>query len=137
MRDRCTVSPERLIFWWISPAWTEHPYNRAEEEAAGLSRAYLFRYGAEELINWSNDENGQYEWVVLRRQQRRQPKVESPEIVEETYWYYFDKQEYRVYRREQREQESHIELVSQGDHGLAQFKPRSAIHDASKRRACG
>jgi hypothetical protein len=101
------------------PRLDRTPVNRAEEEAAGLSRAYLFRYGAEELINWSNDEHGQYEWVVLRRQQRRQLKVESPEIVEETYWYYFDKQEYRVYRREQREHASHIELVAQGAHGLA------------------
>jgi hypothetical protein len=103
------------------PRLDRTPVNRAEEEASGLSRAYLFRYGAEELINWSNDEHGQYEWVVLRRQQRRQLKVESPEIIEETYWYYFDKTEYRVYRREQHESESHVELVSQGAHGLAQM----------------
>jgi hypothetical protein len=93
--------------------------NRAEEDAAGLSRAFLIRYTAEELINWSCDENGQYEWIVLRRKQRRQPNVESAEIVEETYWYYFDKQQFRIYRREQRAEKSHTELVSQGLHGLA------------------
>src|SRR5947209_6211172 len=41
------------------------PTNRAEEDAAGLSRAYLVRFQSEELINWSTDEHGQYEWVVL------------------------------------------------------------------------
>jgi hypothetical protein len=95
------------------------PVNRAEEDAAGLSRAYLLEYKAEELINWSNDENGHYEWVVLRRRQRRQRDVERAEVVEETYWYYFDKREYRVYRKEQQGHEGQVELVAQGLHGLA------------------
>lgn len=94
--------------------------NRAEEDAAGLSRAFLVRYTAEELINWSNDENGQYEWVVLRRRQRRQTKVESGEIVDETYWYYFDKQQFRIYRREQHaDQKAPVELLSEGSHAMA------------------
>ena len=101
------------------PRLNKVPENRAEEDAIGLSRAYLLEYSAEELINWSNDENGHYEWVVLRRRQRRQPDVERAEVVEETYWYYFDKQEYRVYRREKQGSESYTELLSQGFHGLA------------------
>jgi len=94
------------------------PVNRAEEEQCGASRAYLVRYRAEELINWSNDEHGEYEWVVLKRTQRRQPSIDRPEILDETYWYYFDKQTYRVYRREERNEEADVELISQGQHGL-------------------
>lgn len=95
------------------------PTNRAEEDAAGVSRAYLIRYQAEELINWSLDEWGEYEWLVLRQSVRRQPRVESPEIADETYWHYYDKSTYRTYRRiEGAEQPAAIELIAQGQHAL-------------------
>lgn len=95
------------------------PANRAEEDAAGLSRAYLVRYQAEDLINWSLDERGEYDWVVLRQSVRRQPRIESPEIIDETYWYYFDKTSYRTYRRiEQGNQPTSIELLGYGAHSL-------------------
>lgn len=95
------------------------PANRAEEDAAGLSRAYLVRYQAEDLINWSMDERGEYDWVVLRQSVRRQPSIESPDIVEETYWYYFDKTSYRTYRRVEQEHEpAGIELIAYGAHAL-------------------
>ena len=40
--------------------------SRAEEDAAGASRAYLVDYAAEDVINWSLDEQGNFEWVVIR-----------------------------------------------------------------------
>jgi hypothetical protein len=93
--------------------------NRAEEDAAGVSRAYLIRYEVEDLTNWSVDERGEYDWVVLRQSIRRQPRVDSPEIVNETHWHYYDKSDYRTYRRIERgEQPSSIELVAQGRHAL-------------------
>ncbi len=101
------------------PRTSATPSNRAEEDATGLSRAYLVRYRAEELINWSFDETGQYEWVVLRQSARKQPRVDSPELVEETYWFYYDKSEYRTYRRiEQANQPTSIELIASGPHAL-------------------
>ncbi len=94
--------------------------NRAEEDAAGFSRAYLVRYESDDLINWSLDERGEYDWVVLRQSARRQPTVESAELIDETYWHYYDKTEYRTYRRvEGGEQPHSIELLAQGRHGLA------------------
>lgn len=93
--------------------------NRAEEDATGLSRAYLVRYQAEELINWSTDEFGDYDWVVLRQSMRRQPRVDSAETVEETYWYYYDRSEYRTYKRTEGGKEPEpIRLISQGAHAL-------------------
>lgn len=96
------------------------PSNRAEEDAAGASRAYLVHYRAEDLINWSTDECGNYDWVVLRQTFQRQPSVDSLQIVEETYWHYYDKSDYRTYRRaEGGDQPSNIELIAQGAHALA------------------
>lgn len=96
------------------------PQNRAEEDSQGISRAFLVPFEAEDLINWSCDERGDYEWVVLRRKIRRQPRVDSPDTVDETYWYYYDKQFYRTYRRIEAGEEPHsIELVAQGTHCLA------------------
>jgi hypothetical protein len=94
---------------------------RAEEDNWGLSRAFLVRFEAEELINWSHDENGDYEWVVLRQKIRRQPKVESLDCVDETHWYYFDRTNYRTYRRVEvaKQEPSPIELIAEGSHGLA------------------
>ncbi len=102
------------------PRISATPNNRAEEDAAGLSRAYLVRYQAEDLINWSTDDQGEYEWVVLRQKRQKQPRIDSPEIVEETYWLYYDKSEYRAYRRlEQTNHPSSIELIGHGPHALA------------------
>src|SRR4051794_2867681 len=39
---------------------------RAEEDALGVWRGYLVDFPAASLINWSHDERGNYEWVVLR-----------------------------------------------------------------------
>ena len=80
------------------PRGSRVPNNRAEEDATGLSRAYVVQYQSEDLINWSVDEFGEYEWIVLRQKIRRQPRVDSPEVVEETYWRYYDRSEFRTYK---------------------------------------
>ena len=101
------------------PKAEKAPSNRAEEDAAGVSRAYLVKYQAEDLINWSVDERGEYEWIVLRQEVQRQPSVESGESVDETYWRYYDKSEFRIYRRIQRQgKKSEIALVARGPHAF-------------------
>ncbi|MBV9082293.1 MAG: hypothetical protein JOZ62_06445, partial [Acidobacteriaceae bacterium] len=101
------------------PRTGERPANRAEEDAAGMSRAYLVRYEAEDLINWSVDERGDYEWVVLRHSVTKQPSVDSTELVSETYWFYYDKEEFRTYRRIEKEhQTQQPELIARGPHCL-------------------
>ncbi len=106
-----------LIDFPNSPA---KPATRAEEDLAGLSRAFLVRYEAEELINWSRNERGEYEWVVLRHKVARQPSVDDPDIVEETYWRYYDRTDFRSYRQIGNDKkDAPIELVGYGKHGLA------------------
>ena len=102
------------------PRSSATPLNRAEEDLAGLSRAFLVHYQAEEVINWSRNGRGDYEWVVLRHAVERQPAVDSPNVVKETYWNYYDRTTYRTYRSvTEQDREPLIELVAEGQHGLA------------------
>lgn len=102
------------------PMPTQQARNRAEEDAIGLSRAFLVRYSAEELINWSCDDRGDYEWVVLRTECERQLSIDSPEIVKETRWTYYDKSEYRLYKRvQQTDGTGEIVLMDRGPHAMA------------------
>jgi hypothetical protein len=105
------------------PTSAVRPANRAEEEAAGLSRAYLVHQRAENLINWSKDARGEYEWVVLRTSIKRQLAVDSSEVVEETYWAYYDRERFRTFKRvEGTETKTGICPVSEGLHCLSKCK---------------
>jgi hypothetical protein len=96
------------------------PANRAEEDAIGLSRAFLVGYQAENLINWSKDELGNYEWAVIRTNFDKQPDVSSETRVVETIWRYYDRTSYKLFRRiEGGQQNGAIEFVGEGAHALA------------------
>ena len=97
--------------------------NRAQEEAAGCSRAYLVDYSPQEVINWSYDDRQNLEWVVLRTSSLRQRTPEDGEWVRETKWMYYDKEEFKTYRRFEGKKESgRPQLTDQGRHGLAKLK---------------
>src|SRR5207253_1219295 len=74
---------------------------RGEEDATGASRAYLVEYSSEDLINWSLDERGNFDWVVLRTKSVRKDKVEDADWRVETRWAYYDKQTFRIYTETQ------------------------------------
>ncbi len=94
------------------------PANRAEEEAMGASRAHLAEYRAEDLINWSYDEQGSFEWVVLRTAALRADEA-SGGWVKDTRWAYYDKEHYRLYRADSK---GKPQAVAEGRHGLAEQK---------------
>lgn len=94
--------------------------SRAEEEAAGAARAYLVQYLPENLINWSLDSHGNFEWVVLRTKFIRKPDIGDSKWTEETTWSYYDQTQYRIYRSTTTEaHEPVVELVDQGLHSMA------------------
>ncbi len=100
--------------------------NRAEEEAAGAANAYLVSYAADEIINWSTDERGEFDWVVIRTSQLRRIRVEDAEPMVETNWHYYDRENFRSYRQISKPgmfgtstEASPVELVAEGLHGLA------------------
>jgi len=90
--------------------------NRAQEDAAGLSRAYLTDYSPEELINWSYDDRGGLDWAVIRTESLRKSKITENDWTRETRWIHYDRQNYRVYQQAQNKE---IHLVNEGPHGLA------------------
>jgi hypothetical protein len=96
----------------MTPAGT-----RGEEDASGASRAYLVDYAADDIINWSLDEYGNFEWVVIRTKQIKKDRVEDPQWRTETTWAYYDKRTYRIYM----ERNGEAALVDEGTHGLAKL----------------
>ena len=90
--------------------------NRAEEDQQGASRAYLVAYSADELINWSHDEQGHFEWVVLRTRNLKKTKIEDPSWKKQTRWVYYDKQKYTIYEQTEN---GPIESIASGQHALA------------------
>ncbi len=90
--------------------------NRAEEDAMGRSRAYLVDYSPDELINWSYDDRGGLEWVVIRTSSLKKYKVTDADWTRETRWIYYDRQHYQVY---QQLKSKEVRLVDEGLHGLA------------------
>jgi hypothetical protein len=96
-------------------AWTQ-----AEEDAQGASRAYLVGYAGDDLVNWSYDDQGQYEWVVLRTSGLRKRKIDDPVWEKQTRWVYYDKTSFRIFERADKEgNQSDVEVVAEGRHGMA------------------
>ncbi|MGA2711980.1 MAG: hypothetical protein ABSG41_02655 [Bryobacteraceae bacterium] len=96
-----------------SPALT-----RADEDESGRSRAYLVAYSADELINWSYDQQGDLEWVVIRTSLLKQDDVKTFGWKRETRWIYYDREKFEIYARRGVDQKE-IELTDQGRHGFA------------------
>ena len=95
--------------------------SRADEDASGRSRAYLMGYTADEVINWSYDDRGQMEWVVIRTSCLKQDSVKSFGWKKETRWIYYDRARYEIYEEQESapNQNKGIHLVDEGPHGFA------------------
>lgn len=101
------------------PRTGEPVRSRAEEDALGHSRAYLTSYNADEVINWSVDQKGEFEWVVIRTTCLKQDSVRSFGWKNETRWIYYDREHFEVYERRESGELKQIELVDRGRHGFA------------------
>ncbi|MCC7500034.1 MAG: hypothetical protein IT160_20810 [Bryobacterales bacterium] len=102
------------------PRATERAANRAIEDQLGMSRAYLVSYAPEQLINWSLDEHGGFEWVVLKSQRACQPSITGDPGTKQTRWVYYDKQRFRIYSHtEEHGKQATPAVVDEGYHGLA------------------
>jgi hypothetical protein len=90
---------------------------RADEDASGLSRAYLVDYGCDEVINWNYNEAGGLDWAVIRTSCLQQSKVSDPKWEKETRWIYYDRENFQIYRKAG--DSNPIELIDEGCHALA------------------
>ena len=101
------------------PRVTALAANRYEEEAAGVSRAYLTSYCPDQVTNWGKTSEGEFEWVVLKNESTHQPSPGATPI-HETVWTYYDRENYEIYRRQgSSESGGEIVLADSGPHALA------------------
>jgi hypothetical protein len=101
------------------PKSNEPIRNRADEDASGRSRAYLVSYTADEVINWSYNDRGEMDWVVIRTSCLKQDSVRSLGWKKETRWIYYDRAKYEIYEQREANRKTTIELVDEGPHGFA------------------
>jgi hypothetical protein len=92
---------------------------RADEDASGRSRGYLVGYTADEVINWSYNDLGEMDWVVIRTSCLKQDSVRSMGWKKETRWIYYDRAKYEIYEQCEVNHKPGIELVDEGPHGFA------------------
>jgi len=105
------------------PRPQKHVDTRAEEDALGMSRAYLVGYSSDDLINWSYDDQGNYDWIVLRTSSLRKKSIADTSWIRQTRWAYYDKRGFQIYDREERGGGGdRVELIAQGRHGLAKLE---------------
>jgi len=113
----------RTLVWGRSyiaiefPRIAAQPATRAEEDALGRSRAYLVDYSPEEVINWSRDGEGSFDWAVIRTTNLRQQNITDDGWQRVTRWLYYDRQTFKIFER--RTENGPIDLVDEGNHGLA------------------
>lgn len=89
--------------------------NRAEEDALGLSRAYLCEYPAQAVVNWERDARGEFEWVVLRTERKSGGEIERR-------WTMYDRERFEVCVEHEREgRKSGLVKIDEGPHGLARI----------------
>ena len=96
-------------------------FSRAQEDAAGVSRAYLVEYTADEITNWSYNEHGVLEWIVIRTSEVRQADVRASDWRTHTRWLYYDYQHFELYESSSALNGAHgnPELIASGPHALA------------------
>jgi hypothetical protein len=106
------------------PRITGPAHSRAHEDAAGISRAYLVDYSAEEVINWSYDDEGALEWIVLRTSAIKQDSVRDAHWKKQTRWLYYDRETFALYASENDESGTAGApvLTASGPHALARQK---------------
>jgi hypothetical protein len=106
-----------------SPALT-----RADEDASGRSRAFLVGYTADELINWSYDEGGNLEWVVLKTSWLKPDGAGTFGWKRENRWIYYDRENFEIYERSGSvarvtgagtDQKAGLQKIDEGRHGFA------------------
>src|ERR1700719_2606457 len=102
------------------PRSSQPAANRAEEDAAGMSRAFLVEYTPDEVINWSHDRDGNLAWIVIRTTCLRQEKITDSGWRRETRWLHYEQQNFRIYASvDGGDVKGEIRSIDHGQHGLA------------------
>ncbi|HJU21231.1 MAG TPA: hypothetical protein VJ891_01865, partial [Casimicrobiaceae bacterium] len=86
----------RRCGWLIGrPAIEVGALSQKQAEDAGLGTPILTAYGAEEILDWSEDERGKLEWVVLRK--KRDARIFPEDRIEIDTFTYVDRTRWRAW----------------------------------------
>lgn len=105
----------------------EEVVSLALERERGYLDPHLVLYSPQSLINWSKDEYGNYQWVVVKSRRYFQTDVAAEQQII-TEWFLYDQETFAVYRLVGRADtlmvneefsDQRAELVAYGQHALA------------------
>lgn len=104
------------------PRAARRPETLAEEDLEGTGRAYLSGCAADQLVNWSTDSRGEFEWVVIRLTSLTKKSPADSVWLRETRWLYYDRKDFAVYRRlEGAGASGAVELLDSGVHPFSKI----------------
>ena len=99
------------------------PRTRADEVEQKLDRGYLQALTPLDIIDWTYNDVGQLEWIVIRRTRLVRERLSDLEWRKETRFAQYDREHYAIYRQtEQSDGAVKTELVAEGKHGFARIK---------------
>ena len=79
------------------PSSDDPPITLLEQKLSGGLDPYLMVYDPRSVINWSVDDFGNYNWIVIKTESSSQDFLGDQTSIDR--WYYYDQTEYRVYER--------------------------------------
>jgi hypothetical protein len=104
------------------------PVTLEDERRLGLLDPHLAAYTPLNVINWRTDERGELRWVVVRTEVEDQEFLEERQLV--TRWFYYDREEYRVYE-DRRSPEEDVRIATNDTNRRAKLIRGPAPHALS------
>jgi hypothetical protein len=102
------------------PRQQTKPASRAEEDHSGAARAYLAPFGVEQMTNWERDDQGEFEWVILRTERPLNPGLGGGGWATRRRWMHYNKQRFEIYEDVNESGRSGDPyLIDSGFHGLS------------------
>jgi hypothetical protein len=83
-----------------------------DERAKGLLDPYICAISPMDVINWDKDDHGNLLWAVIYSKNEQQRFLKKPVVVERWYWY--DRQQYRVYEAKYEKPQSAVVITGAG-----------------------
>jgi hypothetical protein len=80
----------------------QQPSSLADEDRAGMRRAYLVALPTESVIDWEYDEDGELLWATVKNESRPRPDPSQPRGLRVVTWTIYDRQRWTRYEWRQK-----------------------------------
>lgn len=98
---------------------TSVPLSKADEKAMGV-RTYAYIVGPEQLLDWSKDENGSLNWILIQEAMRDDADPLESSGDERPRYRLWTKQDWRLFEEQGKGRNKKVVEVDQGHHGLGE-----------------